>query len=46
MAPAPRPRWLRAAAWAAALVALGVVFAAYRDPHTVVDLASRVWACF
>lgn len=25
---------------------LGLVFAAYRDPHLVVDLANRLWACF
>ena len=36
----------RAALWATALLALGLVFAAYLDPHTVVDLAGRVWACF
>ncbi|MBI5270269.1 MAG: hypothetical protein HY856_11400 [Burkholderiales bacterium] len=46
MATPARPRWLRVAAWAGALVALGTVFAAYRNPHTVVDLANRVWACF
>lgn len=34
------------AAWAAAGVVLALVFAAYLDPHTVVDLANRVWACF
>ena len=33
-------------AWAAALVALAAVFAAYLDPHVVVDLANRVWSCF
>jgi hypothetical protein len=36
----------RAVAWTAALVVLGLVFAAYLDPHTVVDLANRVWGCF
>ena len=39
----------RLGAWAAALAVLavlGLVFAAYLDPHTVVDLANRVWACF
>ncbi|WP_374674171.1 hypothetical protein [Ideonella sp.] len=46
MAAPVRPRWLRGAAWVGALVVLGAVFAAYRDPHTVVDLANRVWACF
>jgi hypothetical protein len=33
-------------AWAAALVALAGVFAAYLNPHAMVDLANRVWACF
>ncbi len=41
-----RPLLVRGAAWAAALLALGAVFAAYLDPHLVVDLANRVWACF
>ncbi len=36
----------RLGAWAAALAVLALVFAAYLDPHTVVDLANRVWACF
>jgi hypothetical protein len=36
-------RWL---AWSAALLALAAVFAAYLDPHLVVDLANRVWTCF
>ena len=26
--------------------ALAGVFAAYLNPHLVVDLANRVWACF
>jgi hypothetical protein len=26
--------------------ALAAVFAAYLNPHLVVDLANRVWACF
>lgn len=25
---------------------LGLVFMAYLNPHTVVDLANRIWACF
>lgn len=41
-----RRRWHVAAAWLAALLALALVFAAYLSPHLVVDLASRVWACF
>ena len=36
----------RALAGAAALLALGSVFAAYLNPHLVADLAGRVWACF
>jgi hypothetical protein len=36
----------RTLAWSAAAAALGAVFAAYLDPHLVLDLASRVWACF
>jgi hypothetical protein len=37
---------LRALAWAGALLMLAAVFAAYLNPHLVVDLANRVWACF
>lgn len=37
--------WRKALAWAAAAMALGLVFIAYRDPHLMVDLAARVWAC-
>ncbi len=34
-------------AWGAAAAALlAAVFAAYLNPHTVVDLATRVWSCF
>ena len=36
----------RTLAWGAALLALAAVFSAYLDPHLVVDLANRVWACF
>jgi hypothetical protein len=32
--------------WLMVAVALSMVFAAYLNPHTVVDLAARVWACF
>ena len=39
-------RLRRPLAWAAALVVLATVFAAYLSPHLVVDLASRLWACF
>lgn len=31
---------------AAAAALLATVFAAYLNPHTVMDLATRVWACF
>ena len=39
-----KPR--RLLGWAAAAAALAAVFAAYLSPHTMVDLANRVWACF
>ncbi|HEX5685195.1 MAG TPA: hypothetical protein VFY73_14325 [Ideonella sp.] len=38
--------WLRRAALAGAGLLLALVFMAYQSPHTVVDLANRVWACF
>jgi len=38
--------WRRVAVYAAAALALGAVFAAYLSPHLVMDLATRVWACF
>lgn len=38
--------WVRVAGTAAALSALALVFLAYREPHTMLDLANRVWACF
>lgn len=41
-----KPGWRRAASWAGVAVVLAAVFAAYLNPHTVVDLANRVWACF
>ena len=37
---------LRLAAWAVAAATLAAVAAAYFDPHLMVDLANRVWACF
>ena len=40
------PRKTRVAVWAAASVALALVFAAYLDPHTMVALANQLWACF
>ena len=36
----------RLALWSAVAAALAGVFAAYLSPHLVVDLASRLWACF
>lgn len=36
----------RLLAWTAALAALGGVFAAYFNPHLMVELANAVWACF
>lgn len=41
----PRSAAARLLAMAAVLAVLAAVFAAYLDPHTVVDLANRVWAC-
>lgn len=38
--------WVRAGLAGTALAVLALVFLAYRNPHTVVDLANRVWACF
>jgi hypothetical protein len=32
-------------AWTVAAAALAAVFAAYLNPHVVVDLATRVWSC-
>jgi hypothetical protein len=32
--------------WAAALLALALVFAAYLNPHVMVSLANQLWACF
>jgi hypothetical protein len=43
---APISGWQRALLWAVVATVLGAVFAAYLNPHTVVDLANRVWACF
>ncbi|MCG3190216.1 MAG: hypothetical protein LKCHEGNO_02852 [Burkholderiaceae bacterium] len=40
-----RKGW-RVVAWLAAAVVLAAVFVAYRNPHFVVDIANRVWACF
>lgn len=39
-------RLLRLAAWLGAATILAAVFEAYLNPHTVVDLANRVWSCF
>lgn len=36
-------RWL---AYGAALAALAAVFAAYRNPHLMVELSNAFWACF
>lgn len=44
--PGPQRPWRRWLAWAAAAAALLAVFTAYRNPHMVVDLANRLWACF
>ena len=36
----------RLSIWGLAGLALAGVFLAYMNPHLVVDLANRVWACF
>jgi hypothetical protein len=36
----------RAFGWAAALLALGAVFAAYLRPDMVFALATQLWNCF
>ena len=41
-----KPRVQRSLAWGAALAVLALVFTAYLSPHTVVDLANKVWSCF
>lgn len=43
--PSGRP-WARRALQLGAIAALALVFLAYQSPHTVLDLANRVWACF
>ncbi len=40
----PRARALLT--WATVGTVLAAVFAAYLNPHVVVDLATRVWSCF
>jgi hypothetical protein len=32
--------------WIAALIALGLTFAAYLQPGLVMDVATRLWSCF
>lgn len=42
-----KPNTLPRIVWgAAAATLLAAVFAAYLNPHTVMDLATRVWSCF
>jgi hypothetical protein len=36
----------RLAGWVLAALVLGAVFLGYTNPHLMVDLANRVWACF
>ena len=36
----------RLLAWAAALAALGAVFAAYLQPTLMLELANQLWSCF
>ena len=40
------PRWRKPALLAAALLVLGLTFAAYLQPGLMLDLATRLWACF
>jgi hypothetical protein len=44
--PGPHRPWRRVLAWTAAAAALVLVFAAYRNPHLVAELANQLWACF
>jgi hypothetical protein len=39
-------RWRIGLAGGALAAVLAVVFAAYLDPHFVVDMANAVWSCF
>ncbi len=32
--------------WTAVALLLGAVFAAYLNPHRMVELANAVWSCF
>jgi hypothetical protein len=41
-----KPATKRAVVWSLSLAALAAVFASYLQPHLMVDLANRVWACF
>jgi hypothetical protein len=36
----------RVLAWVAVALLLGAVFAAYRDPHRMVELSNMLWSCF
>jgi hypothetical protein len=36
----------RLLAWTTAALLLGAVFAAYRDPHLMVELSNMLWSCF
>lgn len=45
MRPAVKPV-ARIALWIGALIALGAVSLSYLNPHLMLDLAARVWACF
>jgi hypothetical protein len=44
--PAARASWARLGAYALAAVLLAAVSMAYFNPHLMLDLANRVWACF
>ena len=42
----PGSFWRNGLAGLCAAAVLATVFWAYLDPHTVVDLANRLWSCF
>jgi hypothetical protein len=39
-------RMRRLLAWTGAALLLGVVFAAYLNPHLMVELSNLAWSCF
>jgi hypothetical protein len=43
-----RPQWAgwRWLGWTAVVAALLGIFSFYTDPHFMVDVADKIWACF